>query len=44
MSQLALVIDSGVATIFVAFAMEPQALQQNDPQLYEHFAGAASLM
>lgn len=44
MSQLAMVIDSGVATIFVAFAMEPQALQQNDPQLYEHFAGAASLM
>lgn len=44
MSQLALVIDSGVATIFIAFAMEPQALHNNDPSLYEHFTAAASLL
>merc|ERR1711916_10273 len=31
------VIDSGVATIFVAFAMDPLALQRNDAELYNTF-------
>jgi len=31
------VIDSGVSTIFVSFAMDPEALRRNDPELYEKF-------
>jgi len=31
------VIDSGVATIFVCFALDPLALQRNDPHLYQLF-------
>jgi len=29
------VVESGVATLFVSFAMDPQALQRNDPYLYQ---------
>eukprot|EP01112_Ceratiomyxa_fruticulosa_P009503 TRINITY_DN2476_c0_g2_i1.p1 TRINITY_DN2476_c0_g2~~TRINITY_DN2476_c0_g2_i1.p1 ORF type:complete len:585 (-),score=115.51 TRINITY_DN2476_c0_g2_i1:110-1672(-) len=31
------VIESGVATTFVCFALEPQILQSNNPALYNHF-------
>jgi len=31
------VVESGVATIFVCFAMDPSALQRNDPILYNKF-------
>lgn len=31
------VVESGVATIFVCFAMDPQALQRNSPDLYNTF-------
>jgi hypothetical protein len=31
------VVQSGVATIFVCFAMDPLALKRNDPYLYETF-------
>eukprot|EP00026_Physarum_polycephalum_P006629 Phypoly_transcript_06679.p1 GENE.Phypoly_transcript_06679~~Phypoly_transcript_06679.p1 ORF type:complete len:540 (+),score=92.81 Phypoly_transcript_06679:76-1695(+) len=31
------VVESGVATIFVCFAMDPQALQRNDPALHNLF-------
>jgi len=31
------VVESGVATIFVCFAMDPLALQRNDPVLYTKF-------
>jgi hypothetical protein len=30
-------VESGVATIFVAFAEDPLALQRNDPNLYNLF-------
>jgi len=32
------VVQSGVSTVFVCFAMDPQALQRNDPRLYQQFA------
>jgi len=31
------VVESGVATIFVCFAMDPQALRRNDEELYNKF-------
>jgi len=31
------VVESGVCTIFVCFAMDPHALQRNDPELYNKF-------
>lgn len=31
------VVESGVATIFVCFAMDPLALKRNDPHLYQKF-------
>jgi len=31
------VVESGVATIFVCFAMDPQALHRNNPELYQVF-------
>jgi len=31
------IVESGVATIFVCFAMDPLALQRNDPLLYNRF-------
>jgi hypothetical protein len=35
--QVMQTLESGVATIFVAFAEDPHALQRNDPQLYNRF-------
>lgn len=44
MAQCMMVIDAGVATIFVAFAVEPNALAQNNADLYQHFTAAQSLI
>lgn len=36
MTQAMLVVDSGVMTIFVAYAMDPNALRYNDSELADH--------
>lgn len=44
MAQTMMVIDAGVATIFVAFAVEPATLAGNDPELAQHFQAAQNLI
>ena len=44
MSQIASVLDSGVTTIFVAYAMDPQQLAANDVALAQEFQATASLI
>jgi hypothetical protein len=31
------VVESGVCTLFVSFAMDPEALRRNDPHLHQKF-------
>jgi hypothetical protein len=44
MAQCMMVIDAGVATVFVAYAVEPAALAGNDPQLAQHFQATQNLI